>query len=183
MHSPRQSVVRTGIATGVLAVAVVLGGCTPGPAPTPTPTPLFTSEAEAFKAAEAVYREYTDAGNASRNGDSSAAPDKYLAGSALEDDIKARRDIKAAGLTVSGSLVVQSFSGTKYDPRGGSVAAIVCLGVGDTRVMNKDGQDVTPVGRPKVSAVAVEFARANKGAALMITRSESSSETCAASGS
>lgn len=162
----------------LVAAAVGLAGCTPGPAPKPTPTPLFTSEAEAFKAAEQVYRDYTDAGNAGRNGSSSADPQKYLAGSALDDDIKSRRELKDAGLKVTGNLVVRSFSGKDYDQESDSVSAVVCVGASDTRVTNENGADVTPADRPSVSAVAVSFARAGKGAGLVIIKSEGSAEPC-----
>ncbi len=172
---PRHSAL---ITTAVVAGVIGLSACTPVPTPEPTPTPLFASEAEAFKAAEQVYRDYTEEANASRAGDSKADPEKYLAGTALEDDIKSRREIKAAGLTASGSLTVQSFDGTSFDSAVNSVLGVVCIGIGDTRVTNDKGQDVTPTDRPSVSALSIEFASQGSRSNLVITKSESSSAPC-----
>lgn len=168
------------LASVLVAATTAIAGCAPGPAPKPTHTPLFTSEAEAFKAAEQVYRDYTEEANASRNGDSKADPEKYLAGTALEDVIKSRREIKAAGLTASGSLTVQSFAGTSFNSAVNSVLGVVCIGIGDTRVTNDKGQDVTPTDRPSVSALSIEFASLGSRSNLVITKSESSSAPCLA---
>jgi len=59
------------VAAGVLAVVVALGlvavglvGCSgAAPKPSPTPTPPFATADAAYKAAEATYRAYVDAGN------------------------------------------------------------------------------------------------------------------------
>lgn len=178
MHSPRQSVVRTGIAAGILAVAVVLGGCTPGPAPTPTPTPLFTSEAEAFKAAEAVYREYVDVLNASTSGDAKADPLRFLVGSALEDSIGEVRDREAKGITIDGSLKITAFGGVSADLSKGSstVEASACIDLTAARVIDKSGADVTPPDRSKEAKFTLEFVEIR--GALKISSSDVVGTSC-----
>jgi hypothetical protein len=44
----------------VLSVVALGTGCAPQAEPTPTPTPRFTSQAQAYQAAEATYRAYVD---------------------------------------------------------------------------------------------------------------------------
>ncbi|GAB6856111.1 hypothetical protein [Microbacterium xylanilyticum] len=167
---------RAGVAAALVAAAVGLAGCTPGPAPKPTPTPLFTSEADAFKAAEAVYREYTDAGAKADSGDATARPEDYLAGAALEDELASQRDLKSQGLTIKGAARVESFSGSKFSPETSQVAADVCLDVSQTRIIDKSGGDVTPANRPLLVPLQVEFTRA--GSSLLIAKSASADIKC-----
>lgn len=161
----------------VLAASVGLAACTPGPAPQPTPTPLFTSEADAFKAAEQVYRDYVDAGNKSRNGDSSIDPTEYLSGAALESSVNSSREVAAQGLTLGGTIVLRSFSGTTVDLSTSEVDAKACVDVSGTHVMDKSGQDVTPRDRPIDVALELQFSPAG-GGGLLITRSTSGETPC-----
>lgn len=168
---------RAGIAVVLVAAAVGLAGCTPGPAPKPTPTPLFTSEAEAFKAAEQVYRDYVDAGNARRTG-ASADPESYLMGKALDDDISTQRMLSERKVHVTGKNVLNSFRGAGFDLKTGSVDADVCLDVSSSRVIAEDGADVTPADRS--SLVSIRLRLVPSGAALKITDSTPGDATCAA---
>lgn len=138
-------------------MSVVLGGCTPGPAPKPTLTPMFTSEADAFKAAEQVYRDYVDAANAAQNGDKSASPKKYLAGTAFDEDVQSDRDFEAAGLRITGQSTVKSFEAKEYDGRSQAVDAVACLDVSGSRVVNGAGQDVTPANRAPFASIKVRL--------------------------
>ena len=83
-------ILRATTAAVLLAASVVaLTGCLgSAPDPTPTPTAVFTSEEEAFAAAEETYRAYIDAVNA-RRADPRSEPDpqSFLIGEAQEADI------------------------------------------------------------------------------------------------
>lgn len=170
---------RFGIATAVVAVSVGLAGCTPAPAPKPTPTPLFASEAEAFKAAEQVYRDYTEAGNAAHGGDASASPEQYLSGSALEDEIAVQRQLQEEKLKVVGPIRIVSFSGTDFEPETSRVLAKVCLDVKGARVIDAAGADVTPTTRKERGLLDLAFTGAEGG--LVIVESKSSELECSAS--
>ncbi|MGN7860565.1 hypothetical protein ACTJI8_08280 [Microbacterium sp. 22303] len=169
---------RAGIAVVLVAAAVGLVGCTPGPAPKPTPTPLFTSEAEAFKAAEQVYRDYTDAGNAAHGGDSEAKPEQYLAGVALEDEISVQRQLEEQKLKVVGPIRIVSFEGTGFESATARVTAKVCLDVKDARVVDASGTDVTPRGRQEQGLLDLAFTRSGGG--LVIIESKNSDAKCSA---
>jgi len=152
--NPRRSVLLT---AAVVAAAIGLAGCTPGPAPTPTPTPLFTSEAEAFKAAEQVFRDYIDAANSAQD-DPSADPQTFLAGRALEDDIKSERDLDAAGHRITGRTVVTGYASASYDPDASTVKGRACLDVTNTQTLDAQGRDITKSSRAPVVAVDLTFA-------------------------
>lgn len=146
----------------LLALAAsALSACTPMPEPTPTPTPTaaFASEEEAFAAAEEVYRAYNDAGNARRNGRSEPNPQDFLIGTALEGDIDALNQLEIAGLHLVGEVTVASFTPLSGNIDGSEVQvkAVICLDATDTRVLDDEGTDVTPVDRAGVVAQAVTF--------------------------
>ncbi|NKF30943.1 hypothetical protein HER21_31305, partial [Pseudomonas sp. BGM005] len=86
----------------------LLGGCAP-PNPSqimaPTPIPAFASEAEAFAAAEDVYRAYNEAGN------TRADDERFLTGRALSNDLETKRLLDENGLEVVGASDVVSFKG------------------------------------------------------------------------
>jgi len=129
----------------LLALAgAALCACSPQPAPSPTPTAAFASDEEAFAAAEALYREYNDAGNT--NADTSI----YLTGSALESDISTERYLTDHDLSVTGESEIIAFDGTEAHL--GAIAKIhaqACLDVSASRVVDSDGTDVTPSDRDK----------------------------------
>lgn len=142
------------ICTGMILAALV--GCAPESKPSPTPTPAFASEAEAFAAAEEVYRAYNDALNAKRGGDAEADPTFYLTGLALESDIDAAQYFDQRGLQLRGDGEIIFFHGESAALDPGSITAEICLDVSATRVMTNEGVDETPVDRmPRVLLTVV----------------------------
>ncbi|MFD6698637.1 MULTISPECIES: hypothetical protein [unclassified Microbacterium] len=170
---------RAGIAVVLVAAAVGLVGCTPGPGPKPTPTPLFTSEAEAFKAAEQVYRDYVDAANANRNGIETPDSAKFLIGGALESSIDSARELHKQGLTLSGDIKLIWFSGVGYDSASSKVEANACVDVSGTRVKDSSGSDVTPASRPLTVPLNLQFDRSADGM-LAVSSSMSGKSQCEA---
>lgn len=143
----------------VLALGVsLLSGCTPTPESTPTPSPAFTSEEEAFAAAEATYREYNDAGNSRRNGEG-GDPSEFLIGAALDADRAAAENLKASGLRVVGTVDVIAFTrvDTNISPEAVSVEAVVCLDTSGTKLLNEQGQDVSNENRKTIIASIVQM--------------------------
>lgn len=174
---PLAGTLRAGIAAVLVSAAIGLAGCTPDPAPQPTPTPLFASEAEAFTAAEQVYRDYVEAANARRTG-TSAEPESFLVGNALEDDISSQRLLEERKVHVTGNNVLTEFRGTAFDSRTSSVEAGVCLDVSASRVISQDGADITPADRD--SLVSIRVRMVSIGASLKISESTPSEKPCVA---
>lgn len=146
------------LAGGAAAIALTACvACTPTPAPGPTPTG-FASAEEAFAAAEATYRAYSDSLNARRR-DKSALPDpdSFLTGSALEGSIRGADRLREAGLRVEGESAI-----TRVLPRSAnhSTATLtVCIDSSTTRVLNENNLEVTPSDRSAISALEIEVVR------------------------
>ncbi|WP_295014034.1 hypothetical protein [uncultured Microbacterium sp.] len=170
---------RAGIASALVVaigvVAIGLAGCAPGPAPKPTPTPLFTSEADAFKAAEQVYRDYIESVNAHET-DPASDPQRYLAGGALEEDISSVRDQELSGKKIVGATEVALYRSESYDSASTTVKSFVCLDVSSSRILDANGNDITPQDRPPVVAVAVSMTLVS--AAFKIVGMSASNEPC-----
>lgn len=151
----------------LLALAAsALSACAPTPEPTPTATAAFASEEEAFAAAEEVYRDYNDAG-----GDGPQAANDYLTGNALEANLTTIRYLEQNDLKLAGSSTITSFNGfdasvTTQTPR---VEAVVCLNLDTVRVLDSDGNDVTPPDRESVARLSVTFV--GKASHLLISSS------------
>lgn len=176
---PLAGTLRAGIAAVLVSAALGLAGCTPDPAPQPTPTPLFASEAEAFTAAEQVYRDYVEAANANRNGIDTPDSTEFLVGSALESSISSARELQKQGLTLSGDIKLVWFSGIGFDSRASEVSANACVDVSGTRIKDANGSDVTPDGRPLTVPLALRFDRSVSGA-LAISSSMTGTVQCEA---
>lgn len=144
------------LAAGALAVGL-LTACSPEPEP--TPTPLFSSEEEAFAAAEEVYRAYNDALNDRRRGNDLTDPNQFLTGTALELEHDAQRTFDEMGVRLSGDVSIVSFRGedSLIDSSPAAVEATVCIDSSMVQVIDADGADVTPADRPDVSPVRVTF--------------------------
>jgi hypothetical protein len=153
------------------ALLLALAGCTTPEPATPTPTAAFSSEEEAFAAAEETYRAYVDATN-SRRVDPSAQPSPFdfLTGDALESDIDAETLQRQHGLQIVGPTFVVDVRGLDYASPTGSVRISVCIDVAQARVVDESGNDVTPDDRADRAMLDVGLVSA--GDALLIEDSE-----------
>ncbi|WP_194408975.1 hypothetical protein [Microbacterium cremeum] len=162
----------TGAAALVAVSIIALAGCFGStPEPTPTPTAVFSSEEEAFAAAEETYRAYIDAVNARRT-DPQSEPDPlaFLSGSAFESELAAQRDLDAAGLRPVGDGVVDRVDHLAAQPRTGEVELRVCINAAEVRVLDREGEDVTSPERADLTLLHVYLVPA--GESLTIERSE-----------
>jgi hypothetical protein len=146
-------------AAGAALTAVTIWGlvaCTPAPAPTPTPTG-FTSEDEAFLAAESTYRAYIDALNDVDLSDPATSRDalSYLTGKALQAEIDSAREFDLNGIRLDGPIRLHSL--TPREATSTTASTRVCLDVSSTRVINDSGDDVTPADRDDLLALDVSF--------------------------
>lgn len=139
--------------------AALLAACSPTAELTPTPTPAFANEAEAFAAAEEVYRAYNAELNQYRAGDESAAPLDFLTGDILEAQLNTNRKLEAQGVKIVGDTIVLTFAGHSAQLEGSVpvIDAEVCLDLSDARAFDSSGTDVTVAGRSDVYGVMVTF--------------------------
>ena len=147
----------------VLSGMLVLGlaGCTQPEPAEPTPTTAFSSDEEAFAAAEKTYRAYVDAVNARRD-DSAAIPEPtdFLIADALEAEIDTERLMSAEGLSIEGETLITGARGVSWNDQSGELVLIVCVDSSGTIVRDSSGADVTPSSRPVMYALSVRFDRA-----------------------
>jgi hypothetical protein len=170
---------RLRLAPLALLLLAVTSGCSATPKPEPTATPAFASEEEAFAAAEKLYLEYNEAGNAKMAGESTPNPQDFLIGTALEADIDGGRFLAEQGLRISGSAAVTSFVGIEVVGTGRivTIVAVVCLDATAVHVFDEAGTDVTPADRGDTVAQRVEFVGA-KGELWIGSESSESPEEC-----
>jgi len=169
--------------TSVLLAAVALGaltatGCAPGPSPTPTPTPLFSSEAEAFAAAEETYRAYVDALNEvdladARTFDGVSA---WLVGETATSERKTLVEMQSRGLTKRGTTTFTSWEVTSVDADSGEIQSHLCLDVSQVDLLDAQGTSVVPPTRPNLQPVDVSFRPAPTRTGLAIASSKASKE-------
>lgn len=173
-------ILRVTATAALLAASIVaLTGCLgPAPEPTPTPTAVFSSEEEAFAAAEETYRAYIDAVNARyADADSDPAPQSLLIGTALEDDLASIRSFNELGIRVVGETSIRELQDIAADLESGDVQIDVCLDSTQTRVLNASGVDVTMAERDPFTALRIDLTMLND--ALVIERSVTiESSTC-----
>jgi len=161
----------------------VLVGCTPTPAPSVEPTPAFSSEAEAFAAAEETYRAYVDALNQVDLSDPATFEEVY-AWTTGEANAGARRsftEMAAEGWSVSGDSRFDHFSPIEYDEEKilSVVTADVCLDVTLVDVLDSNGVSQVPAERVDRQPATLTFARQDTLTGLVIASSEATdAATC-----
>ncbi len=149
------------LTAAVIGLAAILAGCAPT-ATAPQPTPTFSSDAEAFAAAEATYREYVKALNAVDLTDPETFEGVYAwtTGYANAEERITLSQMHADGWTVRGSTLVDGFHriATARGSDGVStVTLLVCSDVSNVRVVDTSGKSVVGESRPEVYALEVRF--------------------------
>ncbi|MEJ1155324.1 hypothetical protein [Microbacterium marmarense] len=153
-------------AVGAVLTAVLVG-CTAQPDPTATPTAVFSSDEEAFAAAEATYRAYVDALNAVDLSDPETFEDVYAwtTGDANAGIRKSLSTMHAEDLTVTGTTVLILVQASSPQPvrSSESVALDACVDVSAVEVSRQDGASAVDPARSDVQSVRVTLTR-NPGA-------------------
>jgi hypothetical protein len=164
----------------VVLVAALVGcsGATriPPPEPSSAVEPLFASDEEALEAATQAYEEYLAVSYriASKppfvlDDLMTVTTDEYL-----EREKAFFETLRAEGWTLEGSSTIASADLQQWylESNGMSVVvAYVCLDVSNVRVLDTEGNDVTPAERPDQTALEIEFVEGNTGM-LVLNRSE-----------
>ncbi|HVX08317.1 hypothetical protein [Humibacter sp.] len=130
-------------------VALALAACTPAhPRPTPSSspaaTPLFSSDAEALKAATDAYAAYLKVSDEISH-DGGANPERikpYVTTHQYQRELKGFDSFRSKALHTTGSntfdsMQIGNVSGTSID-------AYVCFSSVNIHVLNDKGEDVTP---------------------------------------
>lgn len=172
------TLVRTGSALAAAGLLVgMLSACTPeaDPTPTPTKTAAFATDEEAFAAAEETYRAFIRETNRE-----DGREEEFLAGEAVDDHLRAERQLEDAGLRGVGEATLSRFAVDPSTLRANrtSLKAMACLDISNVRVVNADGQDVTPAGRPDIVALGVDMELSN-GRFLIFKEYDEENEKCA----
>jgi hypothetical protein len=147
-------------------VALALAACTPAhPRPTPSSspaaTPLFSSDAEALKAATDAYAAYLKVSDEISH-DGGANPERikpYVTHRELEKLVSDFKQLQAQDAHTTGPSTFSKLRVGSY--AGPSLQAYLCSDVSQVRVVNAAGQDVTPSGRSDVLPLSVTFESTN----------------------
>lgn len=143
------------------AVLLALSGCTTPEPATPTPTAAFSSEEEAFAAAEETYRAYVDALNQVDLSDPETFEGVYewTTGDANADFRKSFSNMLAEGLEVSGESIPTAVEPLAFDPADPkSIKLATCLDVSQVKVVDPSGQSVVDPERTPVQSLTVVLA-------------------------
>ncbi len=141
--------VKSRLAIVALAVAaMMLSGCSGQPA-TEATTPAFTSDAQAFAAAEQTYRNYVDALNHVDLSDPKTFEAVYAwtTGDANAADRKSFSEMHARTLVVSGTTRAPTIEPASVRLEPLAVELSVCLDVSEVKLVAPDGTSAVPPGR------------------------------------
>lgn len=132
-------------------------GCLPQPAP--EPSPAFSSEAEAFAAAEETYRAYVDALNQVDLSDPETFEEVYAwtTGDANAGARESFSQMHADGWTVDGETQIQLAEPRDWIELSGSIALDVCLDVSRVALTDPAGESVVSGDRKDVQSMLVEL--------------------------
>ena len=165
-----------------LAAILLLPGCTGDapvvlPSPESSTAPVFATDEEALAAAEAAYGEYLAASNAITRPDGKDPESivQYVDAEYAPELVQGFRELRESGRFLVGTPTVDTVELQQYADDLSTPASIVvylCLDVSQTRVIDADGEDVTPE-RPDRVALEVGFASEERSTTLLLASSES----------
>src|SRR5690606_35433643 len=129
----------------------------------------FSSDEEAFKAAEETYRAYTDALNEVDTSDPETFEPVFAlsTGDFESGDRKNLSTMHAEGFVTSGTTQIRGFKGVSAADDYTEIVASLCVDVSQTDIRNESGQSIVSPDRPDVYAATVTFV--TKTNALLIS--------------
>jgi len=150
--------------------------------PDPEPAPLFSSEEEAFAAAEETYRAYVDALNQVDLSDPETFEEVYAwtTGDANAGERKSLSGMHADGWVVSGKTTVESVSpGSIDDEIDPTIVIHACINVGLVEVYDATGISQVAEDRPDTQSQTVSLTGAAESpTGLLIAEVEGGSGGC-----
>lgn len=147
----------------ILVIAVfgaLLAGCAAEPVPSATPSPTFSTEADAFAAAEATYRAYVDALNQVDLADPATfeAVYEWTTGEANAGARELFSQMHADGWTVRGDSLILRIDHLTADSGSATIGA--CLDVARVEVEDVEGDSVVAPTRPDIQSIKVQLVSA-----------------------
>lgn len=147
-------------ATIAALVALALAACTPAsPQRTPTPTaastPLFSSDAEALKAATDAYAAYLKMSDTISH-DGGSDPERikpYASGKALQLVERSAQQYRAAGAHSTGQSLFTRISLQRYDKN--AVVFYACEDTSGIDLLNSEGHSISAADRQTLFPVEV----------------------------
>jgi hypothetical protein len=142
----------------LVAVTLTVSGCAGSPEPVET-TPAFTSEEEAFAAAEETYRAYVDA----LNQVDLSAPETFepvfalTTGDLNSSDREGLSNYHAENMTVDGASEINVLERRSVDLNRGEVVFDVCLDVSTVQLVRSDGSSAVDPDRVSVQSLSVSL--------------------------
>ncbi len=156
-------------------MVLVMGGCSVTPEPEET-TPAFATEEEAFAAAEQTYRAYVDAVNERRaDQDPSPAPEDFLTGVALQDEVDSARQLSERGWSIHGENVLAETAPVRAETPYDSIEMWACIDVSKTTVRDETDADITPPDRSERIPITIELTLV--GTTYLISRTAGADDT------
>jgi len=131
--------------------------------PTPTASPLFASEEDALAAARATYEGFlrTSETIVDEDGASSERIDRFATAEVAESEKRGFANLAAANERIVGEIVLEKLLLQSYRPQApgglGVVSVYACVNVGDTDVVDENGNSVVAADRPDKTAFEVSF--------------------------
>lgn len=152
----------------VVLCAALLTGCAADPIPDATPTPSFTSQADAFAAAEATYRAYVDALNQVDLADPETFEAVYAwtTGDFNATERESLTQMHANSWKVGGESVVLA-----AEPLSNAedLSILACVDVSGVTLEDATGESKVSPERPPKYAMSVEFTTSATSTGLTIT--------------
>ncbi|MFG6501823.1 hypothetical protein [Microbacterium sp. P05] len=162
------------VAVALAGLIGLMSGCVGEPTPTET-TPAFSSEEEAYAAAEETYRAYVDALNQVDLSDPETFEPVFAltTGDANASARKTFSQMNADGWIVSGVSRYDNFTPASFDP-GVGVKVDLCLDVTEVEVTDSTGTSMVGPDRLDRQPVRVTFSEGTLPGTLVIQASEAS---------
>ena len=157
-----------GAVCALALTAGALAACTPTPEPSPTPTALFSSDEEAFAAAEETYRAYTEATNETELDDPKTVEGVYdwLISPAEDAARENYSAYQAENITRSGDSTFDTF--TPVSNADELVTVRLCIDVSKVDLTDAAGNSVVPPDRVDRAPIEVEFVTGDTSTGLVI---------------
>ncbi len=171
------------IVSAAVIVIALLTGCAAHPPPSPTPSPRFTSEADAYEAAEDTYRTYVDALNAIDTAEPATFEDVFRleSGNALDDDKKTLSQYHADGVKIEGDAHITLMEPASITRSPLTVRLSVCLDVSKVTIFDTDGNLLSDPDRDDVQSATVtleESQASPTGLAVLGTKGRDGDPKC-----
>ncbi|WP_345802352.1 hypothetical protein AAIB33_04450 [Microbacterium sp. AZCO] len=162
------------IAAVLAIVGLTTSGCLPQPDAEPTPSSGFSSEKEAFAAAEGTYRAYVDALNGVDLSDPKTFEDVYAwtTGDLNATDRKTFSQMHADGWVVGGESRISRIDQESASPELDQVEIAACVDVSTVTLIDADGVSKVSDDRPATQSTRVTLVKAESPTGFLVADSQ-----------